>query len=86
MPRGEYTVNVHLYRNLENVYPVPVTVVASVKPSESTSPRQLVATKVKLQREGEELTAFRFKLDHDAELVPGSVHSLQRRLRSARKS
>src|SRR5918994_3340168 len=82
IPAGEYTVNVHLYRNASNVFPVPVTVVASVKRSPKESARQLLASKVELVREGEELTVYRFSLDEDGNLVPGSVHSLQRNLRT----
>ena len=86
IPSGEYTVNVHLYRNLQGLYPVPVTVVASVKRNEQDSARQIVSTKIVLTREGEELTAFRFTLDPNGELVPGSIHSLMRKLRGVRKS
>ena len=43
MPAGEYTVNLHLYRNSSHAARVPVTVVASVKrsphESESADPR-----------------------------------------------
>ena len=84
VPSGEYTVNVHLYRNRANVYPISVTVVASVKKTVGESARQIVVTEVELRREGDELTAFRFRLDGQANLVPGSVHSLMRSLRSAR--
>ena len=83
IPSGEYTVNVHLYRNLANLYPVPVTVVVSVKKMVEESARQIVATEVELRREGDELTAFRFRLDAAGDLVPGSVHSLTRPLRAA---
>ena len=86
IPSGEYTVNVHLYRNLQGLYPVPVTVVASVKRNEQDSARQIVSTKIVLTREGEELTAFRFTLDPNGELVPGSIHSLMRKLRGVRKA
>jgi hypothetical protein len=86
IPAGEYTVNVHLYRNAANVFPIPVTVVTSVKKSPKESARQLLASKVELVREGEELTVYRFRLDEDGTLVPGSVHSLQRNLRAWRKS
>jgi hypothetical protein len=83
---GEYTVNVHLYRNPANVYPIPVTVVTSVKRSPKESAKQLLATKIELGREGEELTVYRFELSNEGDLVPGSVHSLQRNLRAWRKS
>jgi hypothetical protein len=45
--------------------------------------RELLTTKVMLRRENEELIVFRFKLDHDASLVPGGVSSLYRPLRSS---
>jgi hypothetical protein len=86
IPAGEYTVNVHLYRNPSNVYPIPVTVVTSVKKSPKDSARQVLASKIELTREGEELTVFRFKLSEEGDLVPGSVHSLQRNLRAWRSS
>ncbi|WGF86236.1 hypothetical protein [Marinivivus vitaminiproducens] len=82
---GEYTVNVHLYRNSARTYPIPITVVTSVKKTAEESARQILTTKVNLEREGEEVTAYRFKLDADGNLEPGSVHSLFRGLRSWRK-
>jgi hypothetical protein len=86
IPAGEYTVNVHLYRNTAGVVPIPVTVVASVKKSPKESARQLLASKIELLREGEEQTVFRFRLSEEGDLVPGSVHSLQRNLRAWRSS
>ena len=86
IPAGEYTVNVHLYRNTAGIVPIPVTVVASVKKSAKESARQLLASKVELLREGEEQTVFRFRLSEEGDLVPGSVHSLQRNLRAWRSS
>src|SRR3546814_4795707 len=49
----------------------------------SSELRQLVTTTVELKKENEELTAFRFRLDNDGNLVRGSVHSLQKPLRAA---
>jgi hypothetical protein len=86
IPAGEYTVNIHLYRNAANVFPIPVTVVTSVKKSPKESARQVLASKIELIREGEELTVYRFRLSEDGSLVPGSVHSLQRNLRAWRAS
>ena len=86
IPAGEYTVNIHLYRNAARSYPVPVTVVTSVKRTAEESARQVLASDVELRREGEELTVYRFKLDQEGGLVPGSVHSLQRDLRAWKKS
>jgi hypothetical protein len=79
---GEYTVNLHLYRNPSGVYPVPVTVVTSVKRNAKDTARQLLASDVLLVSEGEEVTVYRFNLNEDGDLVPGSVHSLYRALRT----
>lgn len=86
IPQGEYTVNLHMYRNTAKVVPIEVTVVASVKKSATESARQVLASKIDLSREGEELTVFRFRLDDEGNLVPGSVHNLKRKLRSWKKT
>ena len=83
---GEYTVNLHLYRNPSKSYPVPVTVVTSVKRAANETARQLLASKALLVREGEELTVYRFRLSEAGALVAGSVHSLQKPLRAGRKT
>ena len=83
---GEYTVNLHLYRNPSKASPVPVTVVTSVKLSADQAARQLLASKVLLVREGEEMTVYRFRLTESGALVAGSVHSLDKPLRVGRKS
>ncbi len=85
-PAGDYTVNLHLYRDLSGSLPVPVTVVVSVKPSPEQAAKQILATKVALKREGQELTAFRFALDESGRLVRGSVNDLPRALRARKKS
>jgi hypothetical protein len=86
IPPGEYTINIHLYRNTGGVLPIPVTVVTSVKKSASERARQLLASKVELGREGQEITVYRFRLSESGDLVSGSVHSLQRDLRAWRTS
>ncbi len=80
---GEYTVNVHLYRHPSGVYPVRVVAVASVKKSANEDTRQLIKTEVNLFSHGEEVTAMRFVLTEEGDLVPGSAHSLFKPLRSA---
>jgi hypothetical protein len=82
LPPGEYTANVHLYRN-PNGQPVDVTMVVSTKPTVQSSARPLLTTRMTLRREGEELTGFRFALDENGRLKPGSVHNLYKPLRSA---
>jgi len=81
---GEYTVNLHLYRNPSKTYPVPVTVVTSVKRDADRNSKQLLASEVLLVREGEEMTVYRFRLTDAGDLVAGSVHSLQKDLRAQR--
>ena len=83
---GEYTVNVHLYRNLAGLALVPVTVVVSTKARSADPSRQVLMTKLELDHEGQERTVFRFKLDENGQVVAGSVNSLQRPLRSGTKS
>ena len=83
---GEYTVNLHLYRNSSQTFPVPVTVVTSVKSEAENSTKQILASEVELTREGEEMTVYRFQLTEAGALVGGSVHSLFKELRSRRKS
>jgi len=80
-PAGDYTVNVHLFRNKEKIYPVPVTVTVSLKTPTSKSTRQILATRFDLETVNQEMTVFRFSLDEKADLVTGSVHDLPKRIR-----
>jgi hypothetical protein len=82
---GEYVVNVHMYRGAGISYPVTVKLVASSKPDPQSSPLQLVATTIELGSENDEVTAFRFRLDGDGRLVPGSVNNLFKPLRVGAK-
>jgi hypothetical protein len=79
---GEHIVNLHLYRNPSGVYPIPVTVVTSIKRNAKDTARQLLASEVLLVSEGEEVTVYRFALSKAGDLVTGSVHSLQKSLRT----
>jgi hypothetical protein len=83
---GEYTVNIHLYRNPSRVLPIPVTVITSVKRSAEASARQLLVSEVELGREGQELTVYRFALTAEGALVGDSVHNLPKALRRGGKS
>ncbi len=85
VPSGEYTVNVHLYRNMSGTLPLPVNVSVSVKPAPSLAAKRILTTKLNLDHQGQELTAFRFSLNEEGRLVAGSVHDLHRPLRSAKK-
>ncbi|MFQ5973843.1 MAG: hypothetical protein ACE5Q3_16070 [Alphaproteobacteria bacterium] len=84
-PAGEYTVNLHLFRNRDGRLPVTAVVAVSVK-ADGASAIQPIATKnVELGRVGQELTVVRFTLDDTGHLVPGSIHNLQQDLRAARR-
>ena len=83
---GEYVVNVHLYRDMSGQLPIPVVVSVSVKSSPETAAKRILNTKVLLHYQGEELTAFRFVLDKNGKLVPGSVNDLPKPLRSRKKA
>ena len=84
-PGGEYVVNLHMYRGRQVSYPIAVKIVASVKDDVTGSAKQLVTTTVQLRKEGQELTALRFRLDTKGGLVAGSVNSLFKPLRVAAK-
>jgi len=83
-PAGEYTINLHLYANKSAQFPIPVAVVVSVKAPDSNETRTLASKNVTLLRVGEELTVVRFALDGRASVIPGSVHQVQRPLRTRR--
>jgi len=84
IPPGEYAVNVHLFRNLENIYPITARVVVRVKTDNEAGARPIAATTVRMDREGQEVTAFRFRLTEKGELVPNSLNSVFKPLRSAK--
>lgn len=79
IPSGEYTANVHMYGPIPPGITIPVKVVVSVRRKLDVA-RQILQTDVQLTRRNEEVTAFRFHLDEDGELVPGSVTTVRRRL------
>ena len=82
VPAGEYTVNVHLYRNAGGHVSIPVNISVSVKTKINESARRLLATELSLRNEGDELTAFRFSLDDEGRLLRESVHDLPKPLRN----
>jgi len=78
---GEYTVNVSLYAaDPDDRGPVPAEVAVSVIEPDMLSRKVLVTRTITLSREGEEITATRFKLDQNGKLVEGSENDLQKSL------
>ncbi len=86
VPSGEYTVNVHLYRDMSGQLPLSVNVSVSVKSNSKVAAKRILTTKLQLQHQGQELTAFRFSLDDNGQLVSGSVHDLPKPLRAKKKT
>ncbi len=86
LPAGEYVVNLHLYRNPSGRFPVPATVLVRVRKDPGQPTRQILLRRVQLRRVGEEQTVFRFRLDGDGGLVPGSVSLLPKPIRSPGRS
>jgi hypothetical protein len=85
VPPGEYTVNLHMYRNKSKVSPVKVTVVTSVKKPNAEATKQILTSSIDMMAENQETTVYRFKLTEAGELVPGSVNSLPKALRKWRQ-
>jgi hypothetical protein len=85
VPPGEYTVNLHMYRNKSKVSPVKVTVVTSVKKPNAEGAKQILTSSIDMMAENQETTVYRFKLTEAGELVPGSVNSLPKPLRKWRQ-
>lgn len=85
IPTGEYIVNLHLYRNNSANATVPVTVTVGVQPTDAMPMQDILKTNVVLNREGQEITALRFQLDSEGKLVPDSVSTLFKPLRSGVK-
>jgi hypothetical protein len=79
---GEYVVNAMLYRSRDRVMPVPLSVRVSLQ-GESGSVQQALQSNIELQAEGQETTVFRFKLDDQGALVPGSMNRIHKDLRAA---
>jgi hypothetical protein len=73
LPPGEYTVNVNVYRN-SDVYPVAVDAELRLQTDKAGSLVTFTAH-VTLDHLGDEATLWRFSIDDEGGLVPGSVHN-----------
>ena len=85
IPAGEYTVNLHLYRSKHRYLPIPAVVAVGIKADRNADLLPIATGNVELVRVGQEITVVRFTIDERGMLVPGSIHDLQRELRSARR-
>ncbi len=84
-PAGEYTVNVHLYRNMSKMEHIPVSVVVSLRNEQTRSTHVIASENVLLTRVGQEKTVVRFALAENGYLVPGSTSYIFKPLRSGVK-
>jgi len=82
---GEYTVNAHVYRSVDNHFPIPVRATVSVHDPDG-SVRKLLESNVELKFQGQESTIFRFKLDEKGNLVADSLNRIHKPLRTAQVS
>ena len=79
---GEYVVNAHLYRSADGRMPVPVTAKVSVQGPDGAV-RPILQSTVEMTFVGQETTIFRFVLDDQGAIVPGSANRIHKDLRSA---
>ena len=74
LPAGEYVVNIHAYRNNAR-FPVEVEAELRIQPELKAGSAVTFIARATLDHVGDEATMFRFLIDNDGKLVPGSVHS-----------
>lgn len=84
-PGGEYVINVHLYTNKSQRYPVECEVTIGMKKLSGSGLKRIAYKKVRLVEMGQEMTIMRFKLDDKGDLVSGSLHDVPMMLRSGGK-
>lgn len=84
-PAGEYIVNLHCFRCTVLPQKVNVEVGSSKALTGGKGTMVLATASVELKSLGQERTAIRFRLDAKGDLVPGSINSVFKALRSGNK-
>src|SRR6266404_754881 len=79
---GEYVVNAMLYRSHDHKFPVPAHIRVSLQDGKGQV-QEILQSDVKLAFEGQETTAFRFKLDGHGSFEAGSMNRIHKNLRNA---
>ena len=77
---GEYVVNAMLFRSRDNKYPVPVRIKVSLQ-NQQGEVHEALQSNVELTFEGQETTAFRFRIDEKGEFVADSMNRIHKNLR-----
>ena len=81
---GEYIINVHLFRDGENPPEgIPVDILVRKKNKASLSPDNIAKTRVILKYAGQEVTAIRFKINQNLEVIRGSINNIPIKIRDA---
>jgi hypothetical protein len=78
---GEYVVNAMLFRSRDNKYPVPVQIKVSLQ-NRQGEVHQALQSNIELRFEGEETTAFRFRIDEKGEFIADSMNRIHKDLRA----
>ena len=83
IPAGEYTVNLHLYSNAEQKYPIPCTVEIrrTEKVNGSTKVVLIAQVEMNLLNYGEEVTVLRFRMNGQGKPIPSSFHKVFKPIR-----
>ncbi len=74
LPPGEYAVNVHCYRN-NATFPVSVEAELRIQSDLKAGSAVTFIARATLDHLGDEATLWRFSIDNNGNLVPGSVHN-----------
>ncbi len=83
---GEHIVNLHLYRlDAAQNGPIEAKVMVTTVGPETGVREQIIERDLTLTTEGEEVTVFRFSLNDDGQLTPGSVNARPAALRAGDK-
>ena len=80
---GEYTVNVHMFRNETGRWPIKVGVMVSVKKRDDEPAIPILRTNVSLVREDQEVTVYRFELNEAGGLLLHTINHIYKPLREA---
>ena len=78
---GEYVVNAMLFRSRDNKYPVPLQIKVSLQ-NRQGEVHQALQSNIELRFEGEETTAFRFRIDEKGEFIADSMNRIHKDLRA----
>ncbi len=78
--QGEYQANIHLFNKNNVKSPISAKVIASLVTPDKSYRKQILEKNIIIKKQGKEITALRFKLNNNFELIEGSVNSLRRSL------